>query len=62
MLSFHQPSPAMFSLLDRAYLLAAGTCVFSGLPDAAEAHFAAHGLPCPVGSAMAEHMLEVSVL
>jgi len=59
MLSFHQPSPSMFSLLDRAYLLARGSCVFSGPPSAAEAHFAAHGLPCPVGSAVAEHMLQV---
>ncbi|GAB4823317.1 hypothetical protein N2152v2_010363 [Parachlorella kessleri] len=59
MLSFHQPSPSMFSLLDRAYLLARGSCVFSGPPAAADAHFAAHGLPCPAGSAVAEHMLQV---
>ncbi len=61
MLSFHQPSPSMFSLLDRAYLLARGSCVFSGPPAAADAHFAAHGLPCPAGSAVAEHMLQVRV-
>ena len=59
LLSFHQPSPAMFSLLDRAYLLAGGACVFAGPPVAAEAAFASWGLPCPPGAAVAEHMLEV---
>lgn len=59
LLSVHQPSPAMFNMLDRAYLLAGGACVFCGPPTAAEAHFAAHGMPCPVGAAIAEHMLQV---
>lgn len=58
LLSFHQPSPAMFSLLDAAYLMARGRCIFAGPPAAADAWFAAHGLPCPVGTAIAEHMLD----
>lgn len=58
MLSFHQPSPAMFNLLDRAYLMAQGYCIFSGPPAAAESWFAQRGLPCPVGTAIAEHMLD----
>lgn len=58
LLSFHQPSPAMFSLLDRAYLMAQGFCIFSGPPAAAESWFAQRGLPCPVGTAIAEHMLD----
>jgi hypothetical protein len=48
----------MFSLLDRAYLMAAGHCLFAGPPSAAEAWFAGAGLPCPVGTAVAEHMLD----
>lgn len=58
LLSFHQPSPAMFSLLDAAYLMARGRCIFAGPPDAAEIWFVRHGLPCPVGTAIAEHMLD----
>lgn len=54
-----QPSPAMFALLDRAYLLVGGMCVFGGPPVAAGDHFAVHGLPCPEGTPVAEHMLEV---
>lgn len=59
LLSYHQPSPAMFSLLDRAYLMGQGHCLFAGPPAAAEGWFAAQGLPCPVGTAIAEHMLDV---
>ena len=59
LLSCHQPSPAMFALLDRAYLLAGGACVFAGPPAAVQPHFAALGLPCPPVEAPAEHMLEV---
>ena len=57
MLSFHQPSPAMFSLLDRCVLLAQGVCVYSGTPGEVEAHFAAIGMPVPQGVGAAEHML-----
>lgn len=57
MLSFHQPSPAMFSLLDRCFLLAQGRCVFTGPPAAVETHFANIKLPKPEGVGAAEHML-----
>ncbi len=57
MLSFHQPSPAMFNLLDRCFLMAQGRCVFSGAPKEVEAHFAGIGLPVPAGVGAAEHML-----
>lgn len=59
LLSSHQPSPPMFALLDRAYLLAGGVCVFAGPPDAVRPRFAALGLPCPAEEAPAERMLEV---
>ena len=56
-LSFHQPSPSMFSLLDRCFLLAQGTCIFSGPPSAVDAHFASIGLPRSPEEGVAEHML-----
>ena len=57
LLSFHQPSPAMFDLLDRAFLMACGHVLFCGEPGAAAAHLAKAGLPCPQHTAVAEHML-----
>ena len=39
LLSFHQPSPAMYELLDRAFLMAKGHIVFCGEPGAAYEHF-----------------------
>ncbi|KFM28717.1 putative ATP-dependent permease [Auxenochlorella protothecoides] len=59
-LSFHQPSPAMFSLLDRAYLLARGRAVYGGDPASAAAFFKSRGVPCPAGDAIAEHMLHAA--
>lgn len=56
-LSFHQPSPAMFNLLDRVFLMTQGHCVFSGPPAAAEPWLASIGLPCPAGTAVAEQLL-----
>ena len=35
-----------------------GHCIFSGPPSAADNWFAQRGLPCPVGTAVAEHMLD----
>jgi ABC-type multidrug transport system ATPase subunit len=60
MLSFHQPSPAMFNLLDKVYLLSKGRRMYAGSPGGADEMLAAAGLPCPVGTAMAEHLLEVT--
>lgn len=59
-LSLHSPSPALFNSLDRAYVLARGRCIFAGTPYEAEDTFAAAGIPCPVGCAIAEHILEVA--
>lgn len=59
LLSIHQPSPLMFSLLDTCYLMCRGRVAFAGRPSAAEGFFAAAGLPCPRGQAIAEHMLSV---
>lgn len=57
MLSFHQPSPAMFDLLDRVFLMARGHVLFSGAPTQASAFFEAAGCAAPTGTAIAEHML-----
>lgn len=57
MLSFHQPSPAMFDLLDRVFLMARGHVLFSGAPESAGAFFEAAGCAAPQGTALAEHML-----
>lgn len=56
-LSFHQPSPAMFNLLDHVFLLAEGRKVFSGPPSMVENLFINSQLPCPEGVSIAEHML-----
>ena len=57
MLSFHQPSPSMFALLDMALVMAQGIVAFQGPPAAAGDFMTARGLPCPEGMALAEHML-----
>ncbi len=57
LLSFHQPSPAMFELLDRAFLMARGHVLFCGQPGAAPGFLAKAGAPCPPHTAVAEHML-----
>ena len=57
MLSFHQPSPAMFDLLDRSFLMARGNVLYSGPPSGVPSFFEAAGCPVPSGTAAAEHML-----
>jgi len=60
MLSFHQPSPAMFDLLDRVFLMARGHVLFSGKTEEAAPFFEAvpiEGCKVPRGVAVAEHML-----
>lgn len=58
--SLHQPSRDMFLSLDAAILMAHGRMLYAGRPGDAEAWFARRGLPCPEGTAMAEHMLKVA--
>lgn len=57
LLSFHQPSPAMFETLDRVFLMARGRVVFCGDPGSSDGFFEAAGLACPSHTAIAEHML-----
>ena len=44
LLSFHQPSPAMYDMLDRAFLMSKGHIVFCGEPGAAYEHFEHAGM------------------
>ena len=47
--SVHQPSPRAFRALDHVLLLGTGgRTLWTGAPEAAEMHFTAAGLPCPV--------------
>ena len=57
-LSLHQPSPAIFSMLDRIFLLAQGRCLYNGPPNGAESYLGAMGLHMPQGDGVAEFMLE----
>lgn len=57
-LSIHQPSPAIFSMLDRVYLLAQGRCLYDGAPRGAESYLKARGLSMSPGDGIAEFMLE----
>ncbi|KAL6782577.1 hypothetical protein ACKKBG_A07350 [Auxenochlorella protothecoides x Auxenochlorella symbiontica] len=58
--SLHQPSHDMFLALDTALLMSHGRVLFQGRPADAEAWFRGRGLPCPAGTAMAEHLLKVA--
>ncbi|GMH35874.1 hypothetical protein BSKO_03742 [Bryopsis sp. KO-2023] len=59
MLSMHQPSPAMFNMLDKVLLLAYGFPIFNGPPSEVDAFFKSYGRPVPRGINPAEHMLAV---
>ena len=60
-LSMHQPSPAMFSLLDKCFLVVQGNIAFAGRPCEAESFLLSAGVPCPEGQAVAEHLLAVAM-
>lgn len=58
--SLHQPSHDMFYSLDAALLMAHGRLLYQGPPSEAATWFAARGMPCPPGAAMAEHLLAIA--
>lgn len=55
--SLHQPSPGVFSSLQRVMLIAQGQRVYYGTPADAANAFGCMGVPCPSHLAIAEHML-----
>ena len=58
MLSLHQPSPAIFNMLDTVFLLSNGHCMYHGAPDRVEEYFSSIGVQKPPGDGVAEFMLE----
>ena len=58
--SLHQPSQDMFYALDRVILMGHGRMLFAGRPEEAQGSLAAAGMPCPAGTAIAEHLLKVA--
>ena len=59
-ISLHQPSSALFNILDRVALLAQGSLVSFCTPSEAPCVFDSLGLPAPSELAIAEHMLMVT--
>ena len=58
MMSLHQPSPAIFHLLDSIFLLSEGHCLYNGPPGKVEQYLESLGLARPEGEGIAEYMLE----
>ncbi|KAL4457602.1 hypothetical protein ABPG75_012467 [Micractinium tetrahymenae] len=58
--SLHQPSRDVFSSLDQVVLMGHGRMLYMAPPGDAEAWFERRGLPCPAGTAIAEHMLRIA--
>ena len=58
--SLHQPSKDMFFALDTVILMGHGRILYGGRPEEVESTLAAAGVPCPPGTAVAEHMLQLA--
>jgi len=59
--SIHQPSSRLFRAFDRVMLLAGGRSLYHGPGGVAPAEFMSeHGLPCPEGYNIADHLLDVA--
>ncbi|KAH7107281.1 hypothetical protein BKA62DRAFT_128070 [Auriculariales sp. MPI-PUGE-AT-0066] len=59
--SIHQPSSRLFRAFDRVLLLAGGRSLYHGPGGVAPAEYMAeHGLPCPEGYNVADHLLDVA--
>lgn len=59
--SIHQPSSRLFRAFDRVLLLAGGRSLYHGLGGVAPAEYMGqHGLPCPEGYNVADHLLDVA--
>lgn len=59
-LSLHQPSSKIVSLLDRLVLLSAGRLVYSGLLSQCEQYFASIGHACPSGHNILEYLIDLT--
>ncbi|CAO1637298.1 unnamed protein product [Sympodiomycopsis kandeliae] len=59
-LSLHQPSSKIVSLLDKLILLSAGRLVYSGHLSQCVQHFADIGQPCPEGHNILEYLIDLT--
>ncbi|CAN8000458.1 unnamed protein product, partial [Ixodes hexagonus] len=58
--SIHQPSSRLFQLFDRLYVLAEGSCIYSGFAKDLVLHLNANGLQCPPFYNPADFLIEVA--
>lgn len=58
--SIHQPSSRLFQLFDRLYVLAEGSCIYSGSANDMVTHLNANGLQCPPYYNPADFLIEVA--
>jgi ABC-type multidrug transport system ATPase subunit len=58
MLSLHQPSPAIFNMLDSVLLLASGRCLYNGPPSGINAFFDGFDIPKPTMDDTPDFLLE----
>ncbi|CAO1631682.1 unnamed protein product [Parajaminaea phylloscopi] len=59
-LSLHQPSSKIVSLLDKLLLLSAGKLIYSGSISRCGPYFADIGYPCPEGHNLLEHLIDLT--
>lgn len=57
--TIHQPSAAIFEMLDHVYLLAEGRCLYAGSPLNTVDFFSSQGFRCPKYHNPADYMIEV---
>lgn len=58
--SLHQPSGEMLRGLDQIALMGHGRLLYMGPVSEVDSYFESKGLPCPLGTPTAEHMLNVA--
>lgn len=59
-LSLHQPSSKIVSLLDKLVLLSAGKLIYSGSMQKCSSYFADIGSPCPEGHNILEYLIDLT--
>ena len=59
LLTIHQPSARILTLLDDLIILDSGRTVYAGPMPLAAAHFDALGFPCPASTTATDHFLQV---
>ena len=57
--TIHQPRPDIFNAIGRVLVLCGGRPAYLGTTAGAAAHFAGRGFPCPEGTNIADHILDV---